>query len=150
MVGLFGSYVNTDIGKFLGTPCTMFHSEFSSSMFSLTKIPPLTPPAKTFLLDVSLGSNIIPFVLPAILVGPLGTQAISGFSPGTPATLIFSKSSISSCILNKFSVLGLPRTGSIVNSHILSLYGLGGSFRSFLSDFESFFVCLNGLLFKLI
>ena len=128
----------------------MFHSEFSSSIFSLTKIPPLTPPAKTFLLDESLGSNIIPLVLPAMLVGPLGTHAMSGFSPGTPATLIFSKPSKSSCILNKFSVLGLPRTGSIVNSHILSLYGFGGSLSSFLSDLESFLVCLNGLFFKLI
>ena len=52
-------------------------------------MPPLTPPAKTFLLELSFGSNIIPLVLPAILVGPLGIQAISGFSPGTPCSLIF-------------------------------------------------------------
>ena len=84
------------MGRFLGTPSIIFHSDSASTIFSFTKIPPLTPPAKTFLLVLSLGSNIIPFVLPAMLVGPLGTQAISGFSPGTPGFLIFDTFSNSS------------------------------------------------------
>ena len=72
------------MGRFLGTPLIISHSDSASSIFSFTNIPPLTPPAKTLVFELSLGSNIIPLVLPAIFVGPLATHAISGFSPGTP------------------------------------------------------------------
>jgi hypothetical protein len=84
---LLGSYVKTEIGRFLGIPSIIFHSDSALSILSFTNIPPLTPPAKTLLLELSLGSNIIPLVLPAIFVGPLATHAISGFSPGTPDIL---------------------------------------------------------------
>ena len=74
------------MGKFLGTPLIILHSESSSVISSFTNIPPLTPPAKTLLFVASFGSNIIPFVLPATFEGPLATHAISGFSPGTPSS----------------------------------------------------------------
>ena len=64
---------------------THFELEFEILVF-LNK-PPDTPPAKTVSSVVSLGSNIIPLVLPATLFGPLSFHAISADSPGTKVFL---------------------------------------------------------------
>ena len=110
-----------DTAKFLGIPSIIFHSEFGLPTSSFKNKPPLTPPAKTLLLELSLGSNIAALVLPPTLLGPLWIHAISSFSPGTPSILIPLMSFNSFWISKRFSVLGLPRTGSIVSSQSLSL-----------------------------
>ena len=81
---MFGSYVIDDTGMLLGIPfviCT--HSEFTSEILVFLNNPPLTPPAKTVSSLLSLGSNIIPLVLPPTLFGPLEDHFISSDSPGT-------------------------------------------------------------------
>ena len=50
------------------------HSEFSSEILVFLNNPPLTPPAKTVSPVLSFGSNIIAFVLPPTLFGPLSFQ----------------------------------------------------------------------------
>ena len=137
-----------DTGKFFGIPEIILQLDDGFPISSFTNSPPLTPPAKTLWLRLSFGSHKTPLVLPEILLGPFWTHAISGLSPGTPSFLIDLKSSCSSWTLNRFSVLGLPSTGSIVNSQSSSLYAFGGSSSFFLSCLLSFFVLVNGLLDK--
>ena len=113
--------------------------------------PPLTPPANTVSLELSLGSNINPFVLPPTFPGPLSFHFIVSDSPGTVGTLfdlnLFFLNSY--CNSKSFSGSGFPSIGFIESSHIFSEYLFGGSSFFFLSFLESSSVFEKGLFSKL-
>ena len=139
---LLGSTVIEDTARFPGTFSTRAHCEPLLEISVFFHKPPLTPPAKTVLLLLSLGSNKIARVLPPTLFGPLSSHALVP----SPIDLFRSRSCFSSS-LNKVSLpsSNLPVNGLMVNSHSCSKYLLGGkpfNFRSFLLQLSE---ALNGL-----
>ena len=59
------------------------HCELGSEILVFLYKPPVTPPVKTVSSVLSLGSNIMAFVLPPTLLGPLSYHLSTADSPGT-------------------------------------------------------------------
>ena len=118
---LFGSKARQDTFR-LSVILTLVHTDPEFEIAVFFHNPPLTPPAKTVSRVGSFGSNIIALVLPPTFVGPLSTQLLSTASPGTlpEASIRCLSSNISLRITSKFSGVGLPNAGFMVNSHSFS------------------------------
>ena len=73
-----------ETGMLSGIPLVICcHGDSGFEILVFLNNPPLTPPANAVSLELSLGSNIIPLVLPPTFPGPLSIHFISSDSPGT-------------------------------------------------------------------
>ena len=119
---------------------TATHVEVDEVISLLYHKPPVTPPAQTFFLLLSFGSNNKALVLPPTLLGPLSVHLLEVELPGAaPAFVLFP------CIIlntgHSLSDIGLPVFGSAVLKNSCSQAKSGRSclFMAFNSALEMCF-----------